>query len=210
MKKTILFLALFLFSFAFAQEIDYGITGNLHKSGVNDVHDVTRAKFGAGAGFFANFPLAQSDIYGQEWLYLMPVAEYSMQGELGRAEESKMGTQRFHADYVAAMLYLKYFFHQGNVRRETFLFAGPRVEYLVRHKKDVSPEYEAAYYKYNLDNNMEKFGYGISLGVGMEINRNLEAFLRYDHGLSKVYTDNPNNTINRLLGLGVNYYIYRR
>ncbi|WP_297982998.1 outer membrane beta-barrel protein [uncultured Chryseobacterium sp.] len=137
----------------------------------------------------------------------MAQVEYSMQGEVAKAEPNRFAPQKFTGHYVNAMVYLKWFFHQGNMKRDMFLFAGPKVDYLVLSKKDVPADYDAAYYKYNLDNTVKKFGYGVSVGTGFALSHQFEAYLRYDRGFSKVYTDNPRNTYNRLLAVGINYYL---
>lgn len=207
MKKTIFILALSFFGFSNAQEsLEYGVTANFHKGSIVNVHDVSKGKFGGGLGFFLNFPLTSGDVYGEQFLYLMPQIEYSMQGEYAKAEGGRFGTQKFPADYLAAMLYLKYYFHPGQIKNDVFAFLGPRVEYMINHKKEVDPGYEAVYYQFNLDNNMNKLGFGLSGGVGLQINPEFDAFLRYDQGFSKVYPDNPARTYNRLLALGINYY----
>ena len=88
-----------------------------------------------------------------------------------------------------------------------FLIAGPRVEFLVREKRDVSAGYDAAYYQYNLDSTLNKLGFGVSVGAGGRINDNFEAVLRYDRGFTKVYPDNNlRNTYNHQLSIGVNYF----
>ena len=41
-----------------------------------------------------------------------------------------------------------------------------------------------------------------------KLNLKMETFIRYDHGFSKVYPNNNNNfTYNRLLAVGINYYL---
>ena len=46
------------------------------------------------------------------------------------------------------------------------------------------------------------------MGIGLKINLHLEGFLRFDRGFSTVYTKNTNNnTYNRMLAVGLNYYI---
>lgn len=190
-----------------SQYIKWGVTGNFHKGSIVHVHDVSVGKYGGGFGLFADIALVENDVFDSAWLFIEPQIEYSMQGEFAKAEPHIFPTQKFYADYAAAMIYLKYFFHKGNMKRDVFLFAGPRVEFLLSSKKEVDPVYDAAYYKYNLDNNMEKFGFGISVGSGITINKQLEGFIRFDRGFSKVYTDNPASTYNRLLAVGINYYL---
>lgn len=169
------------------------------------MHDVSKGKFGGSLGVFAQIPLVQNDIFDSAFMYLEPSLEFNTQGET--AEAPPFETQKFNNNYVSAAVYLKYFFHKGNMKRDLFLFGGPRIEYLVSDSKTTTPSYEAAYYQYNLDSKINKFGYGVTVGAGLAIGQQWEMYLRYDRGFSKVYPDNPGNTYNRLLGLGFNYYI---
>lgn len=208
MKKISTVLALFLAIAISAQSVKYGITGNFHQGSVAGVHDVSKGKFGGSLGGFVQFPLVENDVFDSAWLYLMPQVEYSMGGEWARAEEEKFGIQKYYYDYVAMQLYLKWFFHQGNMKKDIFLFAGPRIEYLVREDKKVDPAYDAAYFQYNLDDEVAKFGYGVSMGIGLKASSKWEAFMRFDRGFSKVYPNNNlRNTYNRMLAVGINYYL---
>lgn len=207
MKKITLIIAVFLMVTATAQTFNYGVTGNFHKGSIVGVHDVSKGAYGGGVGIFGQWSLVENDVFDSAWLYLMPQLEYSMQGEIAKAEQDKFGIQKFHHDYIAMQVYLKYFFHQGNMKRDLYLFAGPRIEYLVREKREVDPAYDLAYYQYNGDDNVNKFGYGISFGAGLKVTQQFEAFLRYDRGFGTVYPNNDRrNTYNRLLALGINYY----
>ncbi|AZB21686.1 PorT family protein [Kaistella haifensis] len=207
MNKLNTFFALFFVVSLSAQTFKYGITGNFHKSSITGVHDVSKSAFGGGLGVFGEIALVESDVYDSAYLFLVPQIEYSTQGENAKAEEEKFGTQKFHHDYLAMQLYLKWFLPKSSMERNIFLFAGPRIEYLVREKRDVKPAYDAVYYKYNLDDEVNKFGFGVSLGAGMKIAPKVEAFLRYDRGFSKVYANNNRNTNNNLLAVGINYYL---
>lgn len=207
MKKIILIIAVSLMVTATAQTFNYGVTGNFHKGSIVGVHDVSKGAYGGGVGIFGQWSLVENDVFDSAWLYLMPQLEYSMQGEIAKAEQDKFGIQKFHHDYIAMQVYLKYFFHQGNMKRDLYLFAGPRIEYLVREKREVDPAYDLAYYQYNGDDEVNKFGYGISFGAGLKVTQQFEAFLRYDRGFGTVYPNNDRrNTYNRLLALGINYY----
>lgn len=208
MKRLSTLLALLLLVTLSAQTFKYGVTGNFHRSSVAGVHDRSVGKWGGALGFFAQWSLVENDVFDSAWLYITPQIEYSMQGENAKGEEDKWGLQKYHYDYVAMQVYLKWFFHQGNMKRDVFLFGGPRIEYMVRKHEEVDPGYNAVYYKYNLDNKTNKFGYGVSVGIGLKVSQRMEAFLRYDNGFAKVYPNNDRyHTYNRLLGLGLNYYI---
>lgn len=208
MKKFNTILALLLLTAVYGQTYKYGVTGNFHKGSIVGVHDVSKGAYGGGLGIFGEVSLVENDVFDSAWLYLMPQIEYSMQGEIAKAEEDKYGKQIFHHDYVAMQVYLKYFFHQGNMKRDLFVFAGPRIEYLVREDRKVDPAYDAVYFKYNHDDLIKKFGYGVSFGAGLKISQQFEGFIRYDRGFSKVYpNNNDRNTYNRLLAVGINYYL---
>ena len=208
MKKISTFLALFFVLVLSAQNFKYGVTGNFHKGSIVGVHDRSQAKYGGGLGGFVEIPLVENDVFDSAWLYLMPQIEYSMQGENGKVNEDKYGLQKYHYDYRAMQVYLKWFFHKGNMKRDVFLFAGPRIEYMVREDKKVDPAYDLAYFQYNKDDEVKKFGYGVSFGVGMKVAQQAEAFIRYDRGFSKVYPNNDQaNTYNRMLAVGINYYL---
>ena len=207
MKKINTFIAIFLLTMVNSQEVRYGVTGNFHQGSILGVHDVSKGKFGASIGALAEFTLAEGDISGTGWLFLVPQVEYSMQGEHAKAEQNKFGVQKFNHDYVAAQLYLKYFFKRNYDISNFFLFAGPRVEFLVREDRQVDPAYDLAYYQYNMDSTLNNLGIGVSVGVGAKVGDNLEGFLRYDRGFTKVYPDNTmRNTYNHQLAVGVNYY----
>lgn len=208
MKKINIFIAVFLLMMVSGQTFKYGVTGNFHKGSIVNVHDVSKGAYGGGLGAFAQWSLVENDVFDSAWLYIMPQIEYGMQGEIAKAEQDKFGIQRFNHDYVAMQVYLKYFFHKGNMKRDLFVFVGPRVEFLVREDRKVDPAYDLAYFQYNMDDKVEKFGYGVSFGAGLKVSQQLEAFIRYDRGFSTVYPNNTmHNTYNRLLAVGLNYYL---
>ena len=208
MKKYITLVTIFLLVTAGAQNFKYGVTGNFHKSSIVGVHDVSKGKYGGGLGFFAQWSLVENDVFDSAWLYITPQIEYNMQGEHAKAEEELFGVQKYWHDYVAMQVYLKWFFHQGNMKRDVYLFAGPRIEYMVFRKTEVNPAYDAAYFQYNQDDEVKRFGYGVSMGVGLKISQHMETFLRLERGFSTVYPNNNfHNTYNRMLALGLNYYI---
>jgi hypothetical protein len=207
MKKINSFIGIFLLILLNGQNFKYGLTANFHQGSIVGVHDVSKGAFGGSLGFFGQWPLVENDVFDSAWLYITPQIEYHMGGEIAKAEEEKYGIQRFNHDYVAMQVYLKYFFHKGNMKKDIFVFAGPRIEYLVRQDRKVNPAYDAIYYQYNLDSNVAKLGYGVSVGAGLKVSQQFEGFLRYDHGFSKVYPDNNlRNTYNRMLAVGLNFY----
>lgn len=187
-----------------AQHFKYGVTANIHKGSIVGIHDVSKGKWGGGLGAFAQWPLVENDVYDSAWLYFSPQIEFSMQGENA---EPPQGRQSFDYYYVAMPLYIKYFIQKGNMKTDPFIFAGPRIEYNVYKKKEGPPSYPQFEPQEQRINN---FGFGLSFGVGLWISDDVEAFLRYDRGFSKIYPDYTHyNTYNRLLALGVNIYLGR-
>lgn len=208
MKKiTSLFALLFLIIIN-GQTFKYGVTGNFHQGSIAGVHDVSKGNYGGALGGFVQWSLVENDVFDSAWLYIMPQIEYSMQGEHSKAQEEKFGVQRYNYDYIAMQVYLKYFFRRNSEKGDLFIFAGPKIEYMVREDKKVNPAYDLVYYKFNLDDKVDKFGYGVSFGVGLKVSQQLEGFIRFDRGFSTVYPNNDrNNTYNRLLAVGLNYYL---
>ncbi|SFI09788.1 outer membrane beta-barrel protein [Halpernia frigidisoli] len=204
MKKIPLFLMLTFSCCLSAQHFKYGVSGDFHKGSIVNVHDASKGKYGGGLGGFVQWPLVENDVFDSAYLYLEPHVDFNTQGEIAKAENE---IQKYSSNYVSMSVYFRFFFHQGNMKRDLFLFAGPRVEYLVSYKRDTSQFYEDAYYKFNLDNKVNRLNYGVTVGTGLQISQQWEAFLRYDRGFAKFYSDNPANTYNRLLAIGLNYYI---
>ncbi len=207
MKKVISLLAVFILISAGAQNFKYGVTGNFHQGSIVNVHDRSLGKYAGGLGVFGGVPLVENDVFDSAWLYLMGNLEYNIQGENAEVNTAKYGKQKYYLDYISFQTFVKYFFHRGNMKSDIFVFAGPRIEFLVKEKRDVDPDYDLVHYKFNHDDVVNKFGYGFVVGAGVKIARQWEAFIRYDQGFSKVYPNNPRFTYNRNLGIGINYYL---
>ena len=52
----------------------------------------------------------------------------------------------------------------------------------MREVRQVDPAYDLANYRFNLDDEVNQFGYGISFGAGLKVSTHVEAFLRYARG----------------------------
>ena len=111
MKKISTVLALFSVIALSAQSFKYGITGNIHRGSIVGVHDRSVGKYGGGLGVFAEIPLVENDVFDSAWLFLVPQIEYSMQGENAEVNVDRFGVQKYHYDYAAMQVYLKWFFH---------------------------------------------------------------------------------------------------
>lgn len=201
MKKLIIIYSLLLFGVANAQSIKYGVTGNIHKTSIGGIHDRSKGIFAGGVGVFADFSLVTNDIYDSAWLYFTPQLEYSMQGE--NAEIPGKERQKFHFSYIGMPLYIKYFMKNNGYKGDIYFMAGPKLEFLV--SEDVSGPASLTIAQ---EQNVNKFGYGISVGVGVKVQEKLDVFIRFDRGFSKIYPDYTKYaTFNKMLGLGISYYI---
>lgn len=193
-----------------AQDFKYGVTGNVLRSSIVEVHDRSKGKWAGSIGFFGQWPLVENDIYDSAWLYFTPQIEYSMLGEIADANPAKFSKQKYFNDYITLQAYIKYFFHNGNYKYDYFVFAGPKAEFLVRESKKVPEGYDEVYYKFNRDDVVNSIGIGASAGIGMRVSDYAEIFLRYDRGFSKVYKNNTTrNTANQMIALGFSYYLSR-
>lgn len=227
MKKLSIIFSLFILGFTKAQFIKYGVTANFHKGSTVNIHDRSKGNFGFGLGAFADFALVENDIYDSSWLYFTPQLEFSMEGERGQAfNDGVAAQQRYDNYYVAMPLYIKYFLKNNGYKSDIYFMAGPKLEYLVSNKVDEasaiayansqgysnSPQAIALGAKslssIGLDNEIAKFGYGVSFVAGVRVDDKWNVFLRFDRGLSKVYPDYTKySTYNRMLAIGINYYI---
>ncbi|WP_312825283.1 porin family protein [Epilithonimonas sp.] len=201
MRKIITISSLLLFGFINAQTVKYGVTGNFHKSSIPGIHDRSKGIFGGGLGIFADFSLVTNDIYNSAWLYFSPQLEFNTQGE--NAQMPGLETQKYHNNYIGIPLYIKYFMKSQGYKGDIYFMAGPRFEFMVANKVSGPVSLTA-----HQEENLEKFGYGISAGVGVNIQNSWDVFIRYDRGFSKIYPDYTKyTTYNRMLAIGINLYL---
>ena len=204
MRKFYVILS-FLFSvFFFSQEFKWGMTGNVHSSSIEGIHDFSRGRIAPSLGFFAEIPLEtfQRSIYSPLRYYIFPVLEYSMEREKTILEQ---GRQYFRNDFVALALYGKFHFYRGFFENFYFM-VGPRVAYNISEKRAGPTNQEAGYTNLR-DDDMKKLNISASSAFGYVVSDKMELYLRYDHGLTKVYRNyTDHKTWNRILGIGVSYY----
>ena len=208
MKKLSILFVLGCCTAMYAQDVKYGVTAKGHASLISTSHNVSKPRIGGSAGVFAAIPLNSGEALKPQNMYIQPQLEYSLQGEY--AEAPGFDKQEFNNNYITAVVYFKYFFSKGEERSDFYLFAGPKFEYLVSENRKTSVAYDLANNKFNNDLNLNKFGFGLSGGAGYALSNDFELFLRYDHGLSKVYPDNGGSTFNAVLGAGINYTFNRK
>lgn len=214
MKKLSIIFSLLILGFTNAQAIKYGATGSFHNGSIAGIHGISKSNFGGSLGIFADFAIVPNDIYDSAWLYLTPQLEVSTIGERGDWNEDKVDMQKYSNIYVAVPLYIKYYMRSQGYKGDIYFMAGPKLEFLVSEKQDEGNAVMQATLagqdpaKFGLGRKINTFGYGLSVKAGSRINDQIEVFIRFDRGLSKVYSDYTlQNTYNRFLGVGLSYYI---
>ena len=165
MKKFIFSFALLIMAQASAQSFKWGVFGYFDKSSIVGIHDLSRGKYGGGIGAFADFSLIANDVYDSSFLYFSPEIEYNLRGEFADAEPT-LGKQKYNTQYIATNLSVKYYFHEGNYKRNIYLFLGPKFEYLTSYKKSGPPIYQIFA---GQDEKMNNFGIGITGGIGVHV-----------------------------------------
>jgi hypothetical protein len=119
-----------------------------------------------------------------------------MEGEKTILEQ---GRQYFRNDFVALALYGKFHFYRGFFENFYFM-VGPRVAYNISVDfKGRLPIMKSGQFR---DDVMKKWNISVSSGFGYVVSDKMELYLRYDHGLTKVYPNyDSEEPWNRLLGL---------
>lgn len=215
MKKFLIAAAAVIFFQAQAQQtgngvgdgmIRYGITAKVHSSNISNIHDRSKPRIAGSAGGFVEIPFAQRVASSS---FLVAQAEYSMEGEKSEIGDSK---QEFNHDYVNVMFMIKHFFSSkdANVEPKIFAFIGPKFAINVAEQTKGEIPFVS---DLNAQANFKTFNFGMTLGAGYRINRNIEAFVRGDYGFSNVYdrpksiysTVKPKGTSPYQLGAGLNY-----
>lgn len=214
MKKILFIYSVLLMGVASAQSIKYGVTANFHKSSIAGIHGVSKGNYGANVGVFADFALVPNDIYDSAWLYFTPQLEFYTIGERADWDENDKNIQKYNNAYVAVPLYIKYYIRNHGYKGDIYLMAGPKFEFLVSEKQSEGNAQAEAIMNgfdpaiFGLGRKINTFGYGVSAKAGSRINNKMEVFIRFDRGLSKIYSDySRKSTYNRFLGIGVSYYI---
>lgn len=204
MKKIYLIFTFFTSLIFYSQEFKWGMTGNIHSSSIEGVHDFSRGRIAPTLGLFAEIPMEtfQRSIYAPLRYYIYPVVEFSMEGEKTILEQ---GRQYYRNDFVAMALYGKFHLYRGYFENFYFMI-GPRAAYAVSVNFK-GPSNEETGYIYLNDDVTKKWSFAASVALGYVISDKLEMYVRFDQGLTKVYPNyNAHRTWNRLLGLGFSYY----
>lgn len=181
MKKQLVFLSIFLFitsTFVDAQ-VRFGVKAGGNYTNVTNIHRESDSRIGAQIGGLVLIPIDNNDMF-----FVQPEVVYSMQGEHWRTSNGKY---KEFLDYINVPIMAKYYI--SNLEDEFFLEAGPQFGFKI---SDNLERLESAESKF------KSFDFSLGLGFGYSVNRDFEANLRYNYGLTDVVekdaTDQKNHS----------------
>jgi len=179
--STSIFALLFTGTVA-AQHINIGIKGGLNAFWLSNDNNVkTDTKLGFHAGLIGHIHASSQFAFQPELYYSVQGAQYTVAGS----------DLKLNLNYVNVPLLLQYMFDNG-----FRLQAGPQAGFLVSAKSNNT----------DVKNAYESFDLGIVGGISyVNPATDFGVDLRYNHGLSNINKNNPVNSYNRGLQLGVFY-----
>ncbi|CAD0218498.1 PorT family protein [Chryseobacterium sp. D764] len=176
MKKIFLGLALIAGTFVFAQntstdaatpstsssKIKFGLKAGLNVSSLSNMD--MKSKAGFYGGFFVNIPVAKD-------FAIQPEVLYSAVG----AKEKGGRNSKLNLEYISVPVMFQY-----KALPNFYVEAGPQFSFLMRaeQKDDVG--------SLQLKNATKGFDFGIGLGAGYNITKNIGVNVRYTAGLSDI------------------------
>ncbi|KMQ68333.1 opacity protein [Chryseobacterium sp. FH2] len=159
MKKLLLGLALAAGSFTFAQT--FGLKAGLNVSSIS--HDEMTAKAGFYGGVFANIPVAKEFSIQPEVLYNGAGAKFDDSSD-----------DKLNLSYISVPVMFQY-----NALPNLYLEAGPQFSFLIDSKiKGNGASVDS--------DNIKGFDFGIGLGAGYYITKNIGVTARYIAGVTDV------------------------
>ena len=183
MKKIILTaMAVFAFSFANAQKADFGIKGGLNianQSFDGDGAPSTSSLIGFHIGGFVEIKIADKFTIQPELLYSTQGSKFNL---VVNSEGTNFDTENtFKLAYINIPVMFKYY-----VAEKFSLEAGPQIGFLVDSKLEVNVIGQSV--SQDAKDLFESVDFGLNLGAGYDITKNISAGLRYNFGLSNVAT----------------------
>lgn len=200
MKNKLIISALFCFLFMEfgSAQIKFGgrLSGSM--SNITTVHSYSKARGGFQVAALALIPISDNDIF-----FFQPEVNYSAQGEYDqpRRNDGTSERQKVFLTYINVPLNAKIFF--TDAESEFFALAGPYLGFKIGDKTDKFDFATEAD-----DNEYASFDFGVTLGIGYSLNREVDFSLRYSYGLvDQVENDAANKSNNTsILNLGVAYF----
>lgn len=196
-KLTLTLLICFFFAEFGTSQVRYGARLSAHMSNITDVHSWSKSRGGFQIAFMSLIPLTHNDIF-----FFQPEINYSAQGEFDQPVRSggKHEKQKVFLSYINVPLNFKVYF--TDAEDEFFALGGPYIGFqIAKNIEKMDFETEAGRNEFNT------FDFGVGLGVGYSIARELEFSLRYSYGLAdQVSNDFANKTNSTsILNLGISY-----
>lgn len=190
------FVIFFIASISYSQ-VRYGIRASGSITNLTKVHAYSKSRGGFQIAFLSQIPFSNNDIF-----FFQPEINYSAQGEFDQpyATNGQQEKQKVFLNYINVPLNFKVYFTDSE--DEFFAVGGPYIGFLI------SKSIELRDYPTEAENNkFNTFDFGLTLGVGFSLNRQLELSLRYSYGFADQVSNDPAKTKNStsILNLGASF-----
>ncbi|MRX69327.1 Opacity protein [Flavobacterium resistens] len=205
MKKIILTaFAVFLCGFVKAQEIKYGIKGGLNVANLSENFYASNSpKTGFHIGGFAQIRLSEKFVFQPEVLFSTQGTKVD-NASIYDGQNRYFGSVIQNLNYINVPLMFKYY-----AIEKFSIEAGPQIGFLTSEttKIEVHGVNET---KIDANNSYKNFDFGLNLGVGYDITKNITVGTRYNLGLSNIGKTvvegyGPPKAHNRVFSLSVGY-----
>jgi len=203
MKKQIALFSLFLFliSNATDAQVRFGARGSLSISNQTKAHSISKSRTGYQVGVIGLIPLD----YNDKW-YFSPEVNYSAQGEFNVHEPKKANDYpekkdiKTFTNFLNIPLLVRNYFSSSE--SEFFVEGGPYIGFKLGEDVERIENTEP------FDEEFKSFDFGLGLGIGYSLNRQLEASVRYFYGFPDQikYDASNDKNHNSILNFGVSYF----
>ena len=203
MKKIILTaVAVFAFGFTYAQKAEFGIKGGLNIANQNfsgDGAPSPSSLIGFHVGGFVEIKIADKFSIQPELLYSTQGSKFDMIVDIDGTDYNTENTIKLA--YINIPVMFKYY-----ATEKFSLEAGPQIGFLVDSKLEVNVLGQSV--TQDGKDLFESVDFGLNLGAGYDITKNISVGVRYNLGLANVAKteDGSNDTIkNSVFSLSVGY-----
>lgn len=201
MKKLILLASVFLLlnsNWADAQ-IRIGVRGSVSITNITKAHSISKSRTGYQVGAFGLIPLDNKDQF-----FFQPEVHYSAQGEYNVHESRNLPDKdiKTYTSFINVPLFFRTYI--SSAEDEFFVEGGPYIGFKVGENIERILDTEP------FDEEYASFDFGVGLGLGYSLNRQVEFSLRYNYGfvdqVERDAADTKNH--NSVLNFGVSYVFY--
>jgi opacity protein-like surface antigen len=186
MKKVIYAaVAVCMFGFAKAQNVNFGAKAGLNISSVSGESDA-KSRVGFAVGAFAEFKVSEK-------FSIQPEVLYSV---LGAKAKGVSGTEssNYSLSYINIPVMAKYY-----VAEKFSLEAGPQIGFLT------SAKYTEGSSSIDIKNLYKSTDFGLNVGAGYDVSKNIAVGVRYTAGLSNISTDSATKQRNQNFAIALAY-----